>query len=60
MMHDLLLSHRTFPNEVLDSAALQQLVDEHDAGVDHTNALWTLLALQLWADRHLRPLRVAR
>ncbi len=42
--------------EVFGQPVVRQLVHEHRTGADHTAALWVLLALQLWARAHLRPL----
>jgi len=40
----------------LDGAALARMVDEHVSGrADLSRALWTLLSLALWQDRHFRP-----
>jgi asparagine synthase (glutamine-hydrolysing) len=47
----------SFPGDAFDRAALRSWYDGHLSGrVDRTKGLWNLLALQLWADRHCRPL----
>jgi len=40
----------------LDDAALARMLDEHVSGrADLSRALWTILSLALWHDRHFRP-----
>jgi asparagine synthase (glutamine-hydrolysing) len=56
-VHELLVERDPFPNGFFDRAGLRRFCDEHHTGAaDRTRGLWNLLALQLWADRHLRPL----
>jgi len=44
-----------------DRAALRTWFEDHRSGrLDLHRGVWNLLALQLWADRHLRPLPVRR
>ncbi|MGE3818370.1 MAG: asparagine synthase (glutamine-hydrolyzing) [Isosphaeraceae bacterium] len=51
----LLLERDPYPNGLFDRAALRRLYDVHLAGGDRHRGLWTLLSLQIWADRHLAP-----
>jgi len=40
----------SFAAEVTDRAAIGRIIDEHNRGVcDHTNVLWSLIALDAWA-----------
>ena len=49
-----------FPAGAFDLAGLTDWYEDHRAGrLDRTRGLWNLLALQLWADHHLRPLAAA-
>jgi asparagine synthase (glutamine-hydrolysing) len=51
----LLLERDPFPEGLFDRAVLAEYVDDHvQRGIDRTQGLWNLLALQLWADAHLR------
>ncbi len=46
-----------FPAGAFDRAELRTWYEGHLSGrLDRTKGLWNLLALQLWADRHCRPL----
>ncbi len=57
LVHDRLLDPNGFVAQRLGRDGLQQLYREHaDHERDLTRGLWALLALQLWADEHLRPL----
>ncbi|MCB1247733.1 MAG: hypothetical protein KDB69_10735, partial [Acidimicrobiia bacterium] len=42
--------------DAFDRNEVRQLVDSHQMGQDNSRPLWHLLALQEWAERHLRPL----
>lgn len=56
-VRELLLERDPFPTGFFDRAGLARYYDAHRTGrFDLTRGLWNLLALQLWADRHLRPL----
>lgn len=51
------LSPDSFPAGAFDRQALRTWFDGHLSGrYDRTRGLWNLLALQLWAERHCRPL----
>jgi hypothetical protein len=53
----LLLDRDPFPTGFFDRRGLAELYEDHRSGrLDLTRGLWNLLALQLWADRHLQPL----
>jgi asparagine synthase (glutamine-hydrolysing) len=53
----LLLDRDPFPNGFFDRRALRAWWTDHDQGRrDRSRGGWNLLALQLWADRHLCPL----
>ena len=55
--HDLLASTDLFPEGVFDPAEVRAMYEDHREGrIDMTQGLWNLLALQLWAARHLEPL----
>lgn len=57
VVHERLLGAGAFPAGVLDADALAGWYEEHRSGrLDRTRGLWHLLALQLWADEHCRPL----
>lgn len=56
-VQELLLDRDPFPCGFFDRDGLAAFYDDHrSARLDLTRGLWNLLALQLWADRHLRPL----
>lgn len=56
-VQELLLDRDPFPTGFFDRAGLAAFYEDHRSGrLDLTRGLWHLLALQLWADRHLRPL----
>lgn len=56
VVHELLLDRDPFPGGFFDRAGLGRYYEVHrDGSYDLTRGLWNLLALQLWADRHLRP-----
>jgi asparagine synthase (glutamine-hydrolysing) len=58
-VESLLLDRDPFPSGVFDPTGLRTWYGDHLAGrLDLHRGLWNLLALQLWADRHLRPLPV--
>jgi len=48
LVDDLVLSSRALGRGYLRPAFVRALVDEHQAGVDHTHRLWSLLMLELW------------
>jgi asparagine synthase (glutamine-hydrolysing) len=48
MARDLLDSQSSQTQTLLDRAAIRQLLDEQDRGVDHGERLWNLLVLELW------------
>lgn len=57
VVEDRLLVADAFPAGVFDAAALRAWYEEHrSTRLDRTRGLWNLLALQLWADAHCRPL----
>jgi asparagine synthase (glutamine-hydrolysing) len=57
----LLLDRDPFPHGFFDRGALRAWWADHDAGRrDRSRGGWNLLALQLWADRHLSPLTFDR
>lgn len=54
LVGDLLLGRDPFPHGVFDRAALATWTEDHfQERVPRTQGLWTLLSLQLWADRYL-------
>lgn len=60
VVEERLLGPDAFPNGAFDRAGLRAWYGEHlDGSLDHTRGLWNLLALQLWADTHCRPLAAA-
>lgn len=60
VVEDLLLAPDAFQADAFDRPALRAWYEEHRSGArTHTRGLWNLLALQLWARTHLRPLEVA-
>ncbi len=58
----LLLERDPWPEGLFSRAGLRRYVEDHlDGTADHTQGLWHLFALQLWADTHLRaPALAAR
>lgn len=57
VVEDRLLSGSAFPAGAFDPERLRSWYQLHlDGSQDLTRGLWNLLALQLWADRHLAPL----
>lgn len=55
LVEDLLLDNEPFPSGVLLRAGLKTLCKQHiDSITDRTQGLWNLLALQLWARKHLQ------
>jgi asparagine synthase (glutamine-hydrolysing) len=57
VVEDRLLSGDAFPAGAFDPALLRPWYQAHLDGTRNlTRGLWNLLALQLWAERHLRPL----
>ena len=57
----LLLDRDPYPSGWFDRDGLRSFYEDHRSGRrDLTRGLWNLLALQLWADRHLRPLGAAQ
>jgi asparagine synthase (glutamine-hydrolysing) len=60
LVEELLIERDPFPNGFFDRTQLQVWCEEHFSGrLDRHRGLWNLLALQLWADRHARPLPAA-
>ena len=60
-VESLLLDRDPFPAGFFDRDGLRASYDDHRSGrLDLTRGLWNLLALQIWADRHLRPLGAHR
>jgi len=56
-VESLLLDRDPFPSGFFDRNGLRAMYDDHRSGrSDLTRGLWNLLALQIWADRHLQPL----
>jgi asparagine synthase (glutamine-hydrolysing) len=56
----LLLDRDPFPSGFFDRRGLAAFYGDHRSGrLNLTRGLWNLLALQLWADRHLQPLPAA-
>ena len=48
LMTDTLLGEASRSRGIVDVAAVERLISEHRAGVEHTRGLWTLLMLELW------------
>ena len=48
LLDDLVLSTSALQRGYLRPETIRTLVDEHLRGVDHSNRLWSLLALELW------------
>jgi len=56
MLSDTLLSTRTQQRGLLNSTAVEHLVNEHLSGQrDHGHALWTMMMLEVWAREFLDP-----
>jgi asparagine synthase (glutamine-hydrolysing) len=59
LVDERLLRTDAFPAGVIDQAAIRTWYEDHRSGrIDRTRGLWNLLALQLWADTHLKPLPI--
>ena len=57
VVHEMLLDRDPYPAGFFDRSGLKRYYEAHRSGeIDATRGLWNLLALQLWADRHLLPL----
>ena len=57
LVHGMLLDREPYPAGFFDRNGLRRYYEAHRSGHrTATRGLWNLLALQLWADRHLRPL----
>lgn len=57
VVNDLLVERDPFPHGYFDRAGLKAFYADHSSGrLDLSRGLWNLLALQLWAKTHLRPL----
>lgn len=57
VFEDRVLGPDAFPAGAFDREQLRRWYGEHLSGrLDRTRGLWNLLALQLWAERHRRPL----
>jgi asparagine synthase (glutamine-hydrolysing) len=48
LLSDTLLGTASRDRGIVDPAAVQRLVSEHRAGIEHTRGLWSLLMLELW------------
>lgn len=48
LMTDTLLGAASRGRGIVDPAAVERLISEHRAGIDHTRGLWSLLMLELW------------
>lgn len=48
MSRDLLTDAKTRSRGLLNPRAVERLLDEHQAGVNHGSRLWNLLVLELW------------
>jgi asparagine synthase (glutamine-hydrolysing) len=48
LMTDTLLGAASRGRGIVEPAAVEQLISEHRAGIDHTRGLWSLLMLELW------------
>lgn len=58
-VQELLLDRDPFPSGFFDRDGLRSFYEDHRSGrLDLTRGLWNLLALQIWADRHLQPVGV--
>lgn len=52
-MEELMSESALARQQLFDPKVVQRMVDEHDSGrVDHRKALWTMLVLQIWLNRH--------
>ncbi|MGN6695591.1 MAG: asparagine synthase (glutamine-hydrolyzing) [Aquihabitans sp.] len=57
LVEERLLRSDAFPAGVIDRTAVTAWYEDHRSGrLDRTRGLWNLLALQLWADTHLKAL----
>jgi asparagine synthase (glutamine-hydrolysing) len=45
---EMFADHLPEPGDILSSAYVRSLLDEHRAGRDHTARLWRVLAFQVW------------
>ncbi|MBS0612591.1 MAG: asparagine synthase (glutamine-hydrolyzing) [Proteobacteria bacterium] len=49
LLDEYLLSDRVRARGLFDATALRRLVEEHAAGVNHSERLWALLTFEIWA-----------
>ncbi|MGB3409681.1 MAG: asparagine synthase (glutamine-hydrolyzing) [Microthrixaceae bacterium] len=57
VVNDLLVDRDPFPHGYFNRVAMKEFYADHMSGrLDLSRGLWNLLALQLWAQTHLRPL----
>jgi asparagine synthase (glutamine-hydrolysing) len=62
LLDEYVLSSRAAERGLFDSRAVDTLVREHLAGINHSERLWTLLTFELWARMYLdgeRPAEMA-
>ncbi|MGB9183133.1 MAG: asparagine synthase (glutamine-hydrolyzing) [Solirubrobacteraceae bacterium] len=45
---DTLLGEASRDRGIIDGASVERLISEHQAGIEHTRGLWSLLMLELW------------
>jgi asparagine synthase (glutamine-hydrolysing) len=56
MIEDTLISRNLYPEGVFERKGVEKLWQQHlSEEADHKWGLWTLLALQWWAEKHLKP-----
>jgi asparagine synthase (glutamine-hydrolysing) len=58
LAHDVLLDGTARSRGLFRPAAVEQLLTEHETGIDHGQRLWCLLVLELWLrteDRAAKP-----
>ena len=55
LTHDTLTSFTARSRPYFEPAAVDRLLDEHDAGADHGARIWALLCFELWHRRFVDP-----
>jgi asparagine synthase (glutamine-hydrolysing) len=48
LVSDTLLSDASRARGIVDVGSVERLISEHNAGIEHTRGLWSLLMLELW------------
>ncbi len=50
LAHEMLLGAGSLASDRQEAELIEQLLERHGRGADHSNELWTLLSLEMWRD----------